>query len=152
MAENLDRVSICELELDQSKATQFRDAIENSYWFELFIGTSCIQVGSMKLLHYNLLIFSICITKGGFCSSLRLSPLLYYVFVLLHHYQFWFLTTLWWHFSLNFVAIGWSIHFRWFTSMGYVFISILYHNISFASKIQFLLLICFCFQKKCFYV
>ncbi|XP_057532278.1 transmembrane 9 superfamily member 1-like [Amaranthus tricolor] len=34
---NLDRVSICELELDQSKATQFRDAIENSYWFELFI-------------------------------------------------------------------------------------------------------------------
>ncbi|CAO2835334.1 unnamed protein product [Amaranthus hypochondriacus] len=34
---NLDRVSICELEFDQSKATQFRDAIENSYWFELFI-------------------------------------------------------------------------------------------------------------------
>ncbi|XP_021767185.1 transmembrane 9 superfamily member 1-like [Chenopodium quinoa] len=34
---NVDRTSICELELDQYKAARFRDAIENSYWFELFI-------------------------------------------------------------------------------------------------------------------
>ncbi|KAJ8436947.1 hypothetical protein Cgig2_017372 [Carnegiea gigantea] len=35
---NVDRTSICELELDASKARQFKDAIENSYWFEFFIG------------------------------------------------------------------------------------------------------------------
>uniref|UniRef100_A0A7C9AX15 Transmembrane 9 superfamily member n=1 Tax=Opuntia streptacantha TaxID=393608 RepID=A0A7C9AX15_OPUST len=34
---NVDRASICELELDASKARQFKDAIESSYWFEFFI-------------------------------------------------------------------------------------------------------------------
>ncbi|XP_074273340.1 transmembrane 9 superfamily member 1-like [Silene latifolia] len=34
---NVDKTSMCELELDASKARQFKDAIENSYWFELFI-------------------------------------------------------------------------------------------------------------------
>lgn len=34
---NVDKASICELELDASKARQFKDAIENSYWFEFFI-------------------------------------------------------------------------------------------------------------------
>ncbi|KAL2893513.1 Transmembrane 9 superfamily member 1 [Bienertia sinuspersici] len=35
---NVDKTSICELEMDQAKASRFKDAIENSYWFELFIG------------------------------------------------------------------------------------------------------------------
>lgn len=34
----VDRVAICELELDEAKVKQFKDAIENSYWFEFFIG------------------------------------------------------------------------------------------------------------------
>ncbi|KAL6007752.1 Transmembrane 9 superfamily member 1 [Asimina triloba] len=35
---NVDRSSICQLELDSSKVQQFRDAIENTYWFEFFMG------------------------------------------------------------------------------------------------------------------
>lgn len=38
LAENTEKTTICELELDPTKAKQFRDAIENSYWFEFFIG------------------------------------------------------------------------------------------------------------------
>lgn len=34
---NTDKTTICELELDPTKAKQFKDAIENSYWFEFFI-------------------------------------------------------------------------------------------------------------------
>ncbi|MCD9638811.1 Transmembrane 9 super member 1 [Datura stramonium] len=34
---NVDKGSICELELDEAKVKQFKDAIENSYWFEFFI-------------------------------------------------------------------------------------------------------------------
>lgn len=37
--ENVDKGSICELELDEAKVKQFKDAIENNYWFEFFIGT-----------------------------------------------------------------------------------------------------------------
>uniref|UniRef100_A0A803KZZ9 Transmembrane 9 superfamily member n=1 Tax=Chenopodium quinoa TaxID=63459 RepID=A0A803KZZ9_CHEQI len=33
-----DKTTMCELELDPTKAKQFKDAIENSYWFEFFIG------------------------------------------------------------------------------------------------------------------
>ncbi|PIA47107.1 hypothetical protein AQUCO_01400066v1 [Aquilegia coerulea] len=34
---NVDKSSICELELDAAKVKQFKDAIENTYWFEFFI-------------------------------------------------------------------------------------------------------------------
>ncbi|CAM8930936.1 unnamed protein product [Rhodiola kirilowii] len=34
---NVEKGAVCELELDESKADQFKDAIENSYWFEFFI-------------------------------------------------------------------------------------------------------------------
>ncbi|KAG5580904.1 hypothetical protein H5410_051531 [Solanum commersonii] len=34
---NVDKGSICELELDETKVKQFKDAIENNYWFEFFI-------------------------------------------------------------------------------------------------------------------
>lgn len=37
-AENVDRATICQLELDDQKVKQFKDAIENSYWFEFFMG------------------------------------------------------------------------------------------------------------------
>ncbi|RLM69467.1 transmembrane 9 superfamily member 1 [Panicum miliaceum] len=35
---NVDKGSICTIELDAQKVKQFSDAIESSYWFELFIG------------------------------------------------------------------------------------------------------------------
>ncbi|KAL1118025.1 hypothetical protein V6Z11_D01G004700 [Gossypium hirsutum] len=34
---NVDRGTICQLELDEAKVRQFKDAIENSYWFEFFV-------------------------------------------------------------------------------------------------------------------
>nr|DAD24290.1 TPA_asm: hypothetical protein HUJ06_025754 [Nelumbo nucifera] len=35
---NVDRATICELALDAAKVKQFKDAIENTYWFEFFMG------------------------------------------------------------------------------------------------------------------
>ncbi|KAA0038973.1 transmembrane 9 superfamily member 1 [Cucumis melo var. makuwa] len=35
---NVERTTICQLELDESKVKQFKDAIENGYWFEFFMG------------------------------------------------------------------------------------------------------------------
>ncbi|XP_010272575.1 PREDICTED: transmembrane 9 superfamily member 1-like [Nelumbo nucifera] len=34
---NVDRATICELELNAAKVKQFKDAIENTYWFEFFM-------------------------------------------------------------------------------------------------------------------
>ncbi|KAJ8768156.1 hypothetical protein K2173_021096 [Erythroxylum novogranatense] len=34
---NVDRASICQLELDEAKVKHFKDAIENNYWFEFFM-------------------------------------------------------------------------------------------------------------------
>ncbi|XVF45229.1 hypothetical protein PTKIN_Ptkin02bG0188500 [Pterospermum kingtungense] len=34
---NVDKGTICQLELDEAKVKQFKDAIENSYWFEFFV-------------------------------------------------------------------------------------------------------------------
>ncbi|MBA0849840.1 hypothetical protein Goshw_021371 [Gossypium schwendimanii] len=39
---NVDRGTICQLELDEAKVRQFKDAIENSYWFEFFVGVLCL--------------------------------------------------------------------------------------------------------------
>ncbi|CAI9770128.1 unnamed protein product [Fraxinus pennsylvanica] len=33
----VDKTTICELELDEAKVKQFKDAIENNYWFEFFM-------------------------------------------------------------------------------------------------------------------
>jgi hypothetical protein len=38
VSENVDKGTICSMELDLEKAKQLSDAIENSYWFEFFIG------------------------------------------------------------------------------------------------------------------
>ncbi|KAM7474601.1 hypothetical protein LguiB_021844 [Lonicera macranthoides] len=35
---NVEKSTICELELDEAKVKQFKDAIESSYWFEFFMG------------------------------------------------------------------------------------------------------------------
>ncbi|KAK9004495.1 hypothetical protein V6N11_041966 [Hibiscus sabdariffa] len=34
---DVDKGVICQLEVDEAKAKQFKDAIENSYWFEFFV-------------------------------------------------------------------------------------------------------------------
>lgn len=36
----MEKGTICELELDEGKVKQFKDAIENNYWFEFFLGKS----------------------------------------------------------------------------------------------------------------
>lgn len=46
LAEPVDKTTICELELDEAKVKQFKDAIENSYWFEFFIGKLLIFVST----------------------------------------------------------------------------------------------------------
>ncbi|CAA0838722.1 Transmembrane 9 superfamily member 1 [Striga hermonthica] len=35
---DVEKTTICEIELDAAKAKQFKDAIDNSYWFEFFMG------------------------------------------------------------------------------------------------------------------
>ncbi|KAF2293870.1 hypothetical protein GH714_005289 [Hevea brasiliensis] len=35
---NVDKGTICSLEIDEAKVKQFKDAIENNYWFEFFMG------------------------------------------------------------------------------------------------------------------
>ncbi|GLU02951.1 hypothetical protein SLE2022_201800 [Rubroshorea leprosula] len=35
---NVEKSVICQLELDDAKVKQFKDAIENSSWFEIFVG------------------------------------------------------------------------------------------------------------------
>ncbi|KAI3460687.1 hypothetical protein Pfo_017350 [Paulownia fortunei] len=35
---DVEKTKICEIELDAAKAKQFKDAIDNSYWFEFFMG------------------------------------------------------------------------------------------------------------------
>ncbi|KHG20578.1 Tm9sf3 [Gossypium arboreum] len=48
---NVDRGTICQLELDEAKVRQFKDAIENSYWFEFFVALTlycpCLFVDAM---------------------------------------------------------------------------------------------------------
>lgn len=38
LSENVDKASICAINLDAAKVKQFKDAVESSYWFEFFIG------------------------------------------------------------------------------------------------------------------
>jgi len=52
LIENVDKGSICELELDETKVKLFKDAIENNYWFEFFIGTLQIL---FFLIYFNII-------------------------------------------------------------------------------------------------
>jgi len=38
LTENVDKGVTCQLELDEAKVKQFKDAIENNYWLEFFVG------------------------------------------------------------------------------------------------------------------
>lgn len=54
---HVEKSTICELELDESKVKQFKDAIENSYWFEFFMGMLCslyFMVAAMSILCIHL--------------------------------------------------------------------------------------------------
>lgn len=52
LVENVDKTTICELQLDAAKAAQFRDAIINSYWFEFFIGKFLVMFPVLSKLQY----------------------------------------------------------------------------------------------------
>ena len=40
------KTSICEIELEGAKVKQFKDAIDNSYWFEFFMGMPVMIIAS----------------------------------------------------------------------------------------------------------
>lgn len=50
--ENVEKGPICTIELDDNKIQQFTDAIERSYWFELFIGMNLHLIGHCFLILY----------------------------------------------------------------------------------------------------
>lgn len=47
---NVDKGSVCALELDDGKVKQFQDAIKNFYWQELFIGIVDVYDSAMFAL------------------------------------------------------------------------------------------------------
>lgn len=47
LTENVERSTICDLKLDAAMVKQFKEAVENSYWFEFFIGMFLIIVPSL---------------------------------------------------------------------------------------------------------
>jgi hypothetical protein len=54
LAENVDKATICTIELETSKVKQFSDAIESTYWFEFFIGTLHLSILILSLNNYKL--------------------------------------------------------------------------------------------------
>lgn len=89
---DVEKRSICELKLDASKIARFKYAIDNSYWFEFFMGT---------VFHDIFMILSILF--NSFCY---LTCTNFYTFLL-----FWVMTC-------DSILHG----FRWFANMGYVLI------------------------------
>ncbi|MBA0782112.1 hypothetical protein Gotri_002977, partial [Gossypium trilobum] len=58
---NVDKSTICQLELDEAKVRQFKDAIENSYWFEFFMGMFSFSFFYIKIEHLlSSLLFCFC--------------------------------------------------------------------------------------------
>lgn len=47
----MNKKTICELELDEDKVKQFKEAIENSYWFEFFMGMLCLSLMQLLVLY-----------------------------------------------------------------------------------------------------
>jgi hypothetical protein len=69
---NEEKGLICTLELDSNKFEQFADAIENSYWFEFFIG-----------MWLNTLILCVMMNRNLFLvSNIVLHPFRYQLFLL----------------------------------------------------------------------
>lgn len=48
--ENVDKAVICHLELDEATVKHFKDAIENNYWFEFFVGMFFIESVDVLLI------------------------------------------------------------------------------------------------------
>jgi hypothetical protein len=59
----VDRTVICHLDLDEAKVKQFKDAVENSYWLEFFVGMFFFSVSYDVLLVH-------CYNSFGFDYSL----------------------------------------------------------------------------------
>ena len=66
VSENVDKGPICTIELDGQKVQQFIDAIESSYWFELFIG----MMIRISLLIFALLHICFLVSDGTSCSDI----------------------------------------------------------------------------------
>lgn len=39
---NVDKTVFCQIDLSDANVKQFKDAIENNYWFEFFMGMFCM--------------------------------------------------------------------------------------------------------------
>ena len=59
-AENVERSIICKLDLDVGKIQGFKDAIENTYWFEFFMGIKSKNLHSFKYLSSLFPKYSLC--------------------------------------------------------------------------------------------
>ena len=69
LTENVDKGVTCQLELDEAKVKQFKDAIENNYWLEFFVGMfwavfSDVFLMWVKALGVYFYSISVCL---GFC-------------------------------------------------------------------------------------
>ena len=49
-ADNIERNFICKLELDAGNVQEFKDAIENAYWFEFFMGIISGNLGFFRYI------------------------------------------------------------------------------------------------------
>jgi hypothetical protein len=46
----VEKAVICQLDLDEAKVKHFKDAIENNYWFEFFVGMFFIESVDILLI------------------------------------------------------------------------------------------------------
>lgn len=46
----MDKAVICQLELDEATVKHFKDAIDNNYWFEFFVGMFFIESVDVSLI------------------------------------------------------------------------------------------------------
>jgi len=50
---NVDKTVFCRIELDEAKVKQFKDAIENIYWFEFFMGMFCFVSFTYRMIAHS---------------------------------------------------------------------------------------------------
>ena len=67
--ENVDKGAICTIELDAQKVQQFANAIENSYWFELFIGMENPHLVLFWSTFFGCFILFLTFFVSTFCSN-----------------------------------------------------------------------------------
>ncbi|KAK1414698.1 hypothetical protein QVD17_30448 [Tagetes erecta] len=68
---NVEKARIYELELDESKVKQFKEANENNYWFEFFIGYASVKHAFSLLcdLYIHMLCDLIIVGGGGYIQG-----------------------------------------------------------------------------------